>query len=408
MFTINFSISSPDSAGYSQIIATITSQKKKDYIFYTTLRIIKNDWNIEKQRPKNIYTKKHKLIYSFLNKIKIEVSALLHEYHTKKEKICTQKLKECIKKCTAIKYIHSIKKNSFLYFVNLYIESRTHLITHSTYKRYMVFLRMFRVFEGYSKKYFNVSDINIRFVNNFLLFGKMEQYSPSTLRRTINFIKTILNFIERRGIRTAVYEIALPKEIKDENSITLSVEELNKIKNTVVDDNLQTAKQWLLISCYTGQRISDFMNFSQSQITSIEGNKCLTFVQQKTGKKITLPLHKEVLDILKAIDGFPKKMNFQEYNRKIKNIVKEAGICEKVLISKREGFRKKTAQFFKYETVSSHIGRRSFATNFYGRIPTPLLMEATGHSSEKMFLKYIHVADKQKILLLNKYFNDLV
>src|SRR5690606_32189536 len=140
-------------------------------------------------------------------------------------------------------------------------------------------------------------DINIRFVNDFLLFGKMEQYSPSTLRRTINFIKTILNFIERRGIRTAVYEIALPKEIKDENSVTLSVEELNKIKNTVVDDNLQTAKQWLLISCYTGQRISDFMNFSQSQITSIEGNKCLTFIQQKTGKKITLPLHKEVLDI---------------------------------------------------------------------------------------------------------------
>lgn len=228
----------------------------------------------------------------------------------------------------------------------------------------MVFLRMFRVFEGYSKKYFNVSDINIRFVNDFLLFGKMEQYSSSTLRRTINFIKTILNFIERRGIRTAVYEIALPKEIKDENSVTLSVEELNKIKNTVVDNNLQTAKQWLLISCYTGQRISDFMNFSQSQITSIEGNKCLTFIQQKTGKKITLPLHKEVLDILKAIDGFPKKMNFQEYNRKIKNIVKEAGICEKVHISKREGFRKTTAQFFKYETVSSHIGRRSFATNF--------------------------------------------
>ncbi|WLD23604.1 tyrosine-type recombinase/integrase [Flavobacterium dauae] len=266
---------------------------------------------------------------------------------------------------------------------------------------------MFRVFEGYSKKYFNVSDINIHFVNEFMLFGKMEQYSPSTLRRTINFIKTILNFIERRGIRTAVYEIALPKEIKDENSVTLSIEELNKIKNTVVDNYVQTAKQWLLISCYTVQRISDFMNFSQSQITSIEGNKCLTF-QQKTGKKITLPLHKEVLDILKAIDGFPKKMNFQEYNKKIKNIVKQAGICEKILISKRKGFRKTTAQFFKYETVSSHIGRRSFATNFYGKIPTPLLMEATGHSSEKMFLKYIHIADKQKILLLNQYFNELV
>src|SRR5690606_41317554 len=78
---------------------------------------------------------------------------------------------------------------------------------------------------------------------------------------------------------------------------TQYVKELINMYNTVVEDYLQNAKQWLLISCYIGQRISDFMNFSQSQITSIEGNKCLTFIQQKTGKKITLPLHKEVLDI---------------------------------------------------------------------------------------------------------------
>ena len=30
-----------------------------------------------------------------------------------------------------------------------------------------------------------------------------------------------------------------------------------------------------------------------------------------------------------------------------------------------------------------------FATNYYGHVPTPFLMEITGHSREKDFLNYI-------------------
>lgn len=33
--------------------------------------------------------------------------------------------------------------------------------------------------------------------------------------------------------------------------------------------------------------------------------------------------------------------------------------------------------------------RRSFATNHFGKVPTPLLMEITGHTKETTFLSYI-------------------
>ena len=33
--------------------------------------------------------------------------------------------------------------------------------------------------------------------------------------------------------------------------------------------------------------------------------------------------------------------------------------------------------------------RRSFASNYYGKIETPLLMNITGHSKESAFLTYI-------------------
>lgn len=44
----------------------------------------------------------------------------------------------------------------------------------------------------------------------------------------------------------------------------------------------------------------------------------------------------------------------------------------------------------KYNFITSHCFRRSFATNFYGKVPTPILMGITGHSEERVFLKYIN------------------
>nr|WP_305050430.1 hypothetical protein [Elizabethkingia bruuniana] len=61
----------------------------------------------------------------------------------------------------------------------------------------------------------------------------------------------------------------------------------------------------------------------------------------------------------------------------------------------------------KWETITSHIGRRSFATNFYGKIPTPLLLHATGHSTEQVFLNYINDFDNDRITSLGDYFDKL-
>lgn len=43
---------------------------------------------------------------------------------------------------------------------------------------------------------------------------------------------------------------------------------------------------------------------------------------------------------------------------------------------------------FKQERLSHNL-RRSFATIFFGKIPTHILMNMTGHSDEKTFMSYI-------------------
>ena len=63
-----------------------------------------------------------------------------------------------------------------------------------------------------------------------------------------------------------------------------------------------------------------------------------------------------------------------------------------------------TKDYPKHLLVSSHIGRRSFATNNYGKIPTSFLMYITGHTTEAMFLTYIGKSNKDIAMELTNYF----
>jgi hypothetical protein len=132
----------------------------------------------------------------------------------------------------------------------------------------------------------------------------------------------------------------------------------------------------------------------------------IDFEQKKTGKLMELPLHPKILQILNKNNGnFPYKLSDQRYNDHIKDVCKEANITHEVRGSKmnKETYRKESGLYPKYELVSSHIGRRSFATNNYGKIPTAYLISITGHSSEAMFLEYIGKAQNEQAKGIVKY-----
>jgi integrase len=54
-----------------------------------------------------------------------------------------------------------------------------------------------------------------------------------------------------------------------------------------------------------------------------------------------------------------------------------------------------TRKYPKYELVSSHVCRRSFATKLYRKIDTLTIMKITGHKTEKQFLEYIKITPKE-------------
>jgi integrase len=301
--------------------------------------------------------------------------------------------------------------NKLISFIDYYNDIKAKDIKSGTLKRNKATRNLIYKFQTESKSIFLIKDIDSNFTLKFEQYCLGKRYSINYIARAVTFLKTIcfnarLNDIE---ISSKVDLIKTTKAEKVEK-IYLTIDELTIIENITFDtESLNNAKDWLLISCETGQRVSDFMNFTKDKIRLENKKALIEFTQVKTNKKMTVPLSKRVISILKKRGGnFPYAISDQRYNEYIKDVCRIAKINQKIkgskAITKDKITRKESGTFEKWELVSSHIGRRSFATNNYGKIPTSLLIGATGHSTEQMFLEYIGKTDTQKALQLAEYF----
>ena len=289
-----------------------------------------------------------------------------------------------------------------------YIDAKRTEVTESTIKKCNVIKQLLTRYQSHYKKNLLLTDIDTNFKTHFENYCLSNGYAPNTIARTIRFIKTICKHAKSNGLETSYQLDSIKVKYHKIESIYLTVNELETIEKTRgLVEHLDNARDWLLISCYTGQRVSDFMRFTKEMIR-FEKNKegvlkpLIEFTQKKTGKEMTVPLSQKVMDILSKRNGeFPRAISDQKYNDYIKIVCREAKITQKVngsVISETEPesgiYRKETGVFEKCDLVTSHIGRRSFATNNYGIIPTSFLIYVTGHSTEAMFLNYIGKSNK--------------
>lgn len=127
---------------------------------------------------------------------------------------------------------------------------------------------------------------------------------------------------------------------------------------------------------------------------------------------VAIPLLPKAIEIIE--NGMPYPIALQNFNDYIKEICEAAGLDEiikgaKYLETKKKSINKpKTPGFYpKYELIGSHVCRRSFSSNLYGKIPTPILINITGHGTEKMFLKYIGRTSYDNAHQMMEYFGKL-
>ena len=374
----------------------------------TELIINSNDWSTDTKFPKqnnpenkNLSRQLRELSNYILNEYNIDfTNGIIFDNFWLKEKI--GKFFNRIE----VKTDDSIFLNYLQNFTDF--KRSTASYTDCTLRKYNNLKDRFTQYQKKKKKTFLLQDVGAKTLIDFKNYLISDcDLMETTAVRFIKNLKTVLFDAEQNG-KTIHYQIRgfSTGTTNTEYKVFLSFDEIEKIKEIqTINTDWNIAKDWLVLGCYLGQRASDLLRMTKRMIytkTDSEGNsfRFLEIKQQKTGEKVVIPLHDEVETILNKYNGdFPPTFanNFDSnavlFNRHIKKVCELAGIHEMIKgkVYNEDKKKNEIVETEKCNLVSSHVCRRSFATNFYGNklFTTPQLMSITGHKTESMFLNYI-------------------
>ena len=130
---------------------------------------------------------------------------------------------------------------------------------------------------------------------------------------------------------------------------------------------------------------------------------------RKTGERLNTLLLPDTKTLLKKYNYQLPKISNTNYNLYLKEIGKLAGINDTIIHNTYRAGKSISIKKKKYELISSHTSRRSFATNMYHRkISSFMIMAITGHKKESTFLKYIRITNEEAVKIITMSYKKKV
>ena len=282
------------------------------------------------------------------------------------------------------------------------------VLTKNTLKSFPTTVVRIKEFaKSIKKEDIRFDDINQQFYDKFVVYLQDRKFAQNTVGKHIKILKTIMNEALRQGHHTTGHYNDFRVYQEEVDSVYLNESELQMLKDAdfAKKTYLDHVRDWFLLLSWTGSRFSDLGKVAAADIK----DGFITFRQQKTGTKVVIPVHPVAMDIFKKYDfKLPNVISNQNFNVFIKEACKAAGITSSETMTRTEGGKPVTTVFEKWQHVTSHTGRRCFATNMYKRgLPTLAIMSITGHKTEKSFLKYIKVKPHEHAELMAKAWENM-
>ncbi len=417
MATVNLLVRSTKNP--ANINIRFSNGRNMDFFVPTNVFINPLNWDKERQQIKKVIEVKNRdVLNSKLLKLKIHI---LDEFNTDftsgeiiDSKWLSLKIAEFFNRPAGEDKKINLEQN--IYYsayadnwvkekANLWKTAKNKYLDQRAIHQYESFLKIFVSFEKSKKENIKLKDIDNDLINDFITFmEEVENYEQSTVKRHVGRLRFFLNRAESDGltINKKFKERVFVTEKEEVTEPYLTEEEIEKIFNYdfSYDWKLDHARDNFIIGLWTGLRVSDFNN--KLDITNIK-NDFINIKTTKTGKWTTIPLHPMVKAILnKRFGNLPHKEHDNTFNKRIKTICKKVGINTvihgKVFDVKTK--RNKIGFYYKYLLVSSHICRRSFATNLYGLVPNEVIQNVGAWKTEEMMLHYIKKTKREHAEIL--------
>lgn len=220
--------------------------------------------------------------------------------------------------------------------------------------------------------------------------------------KTLNDLRQFMERARRKGLHLNTGYQGQGWQVRplkaEGEKVALIRSELEVLASMPLKGHLKKVRNLLLIGAGTGQRFSDFSRLKPEQFyKTTKGMPLLSVISQKTATpaKISLNIFTWLIPVLGEHEYQSPQMSMQKFNDGLKVLCKKSWIDDEVLVVEQYMGRKpKLVKRFvpKYKLVTSHICRRSFATNLY-RMGYALaqIMPMTGHATEAQLRLYIGI-----------------
>lgn len=349
---------------------------------------------------------------------------------------------------TAKKNINASK--GLLHYVDKYIDYRREQGTpRGTLKEFITVKNRLTAYEE-KHEFLEFGSINLTFADNLIKFLINKEYHPNTVKKTIEILKTILNYYYERKeelnleltdkfksksfgqvkeynsdpIPLNEIEVELVNNLNLDQEKELELQELEKqIKKEKVEKHkiefykknidlkfktLEKTKKSALLQLSTGLRVSDLFRITpanvQGQMIVMKPTKTLNTKENNT---IYIPLNSISKKILTEIKFNSSKLKTagNNYNTNLKELLKLAGIDTEIEIYEHKGKTVKAKTVKKYEAITSHNLRDTFISIAIKKnVPIPVILKATGQSSYEVMKKYIRLENTDMVNYMSTLF----
>ena len=249
----------------------------------------------------------------------------------------------------------------------------------------------------------STENMNDRLLDEFVDYMRREGLMKSTIFCIISRVKTILRRMQADNVHVNRSCFDFSVENEQGNAIYLTTEEVKQIASLQIKKKeISVIRDVFVVGCLTGMRYGDYIELTSSNIV----NNTIVRRTKKTNETVVIPIHPIVRDILSKRGGeFPRYKGSQtNFNRRIKNVCKRAGVKGEVLVERTVGTKILRKRVKRYTLVGSHTARRSFATNLYlSGVSAGRIMLLTGHKTEEAFFRYIRIGKEENAKILSEH-----
>lgn len=346
-------------------------------------------------KEKYVFTKAnpyHKTLNARLNLIKSKVELLIREAEVTDDSLLEFRAK--VIKAINVSAPEKVEKKKEALFLPYFMKWALQETTKYKYNRCKKYTYNI-LLEYFGQKQPTFDDINYTFCEDFIEWMSEKDLCANTRGSHIKYIKAAMNEAYKNKLHTNEDFRTFRKETEQVDAVYLTNDEVTKVAELPLCGSHALVRDIFILGCHTGMRFSDYSRLSSEDIS----DGVIHMITQKCKTPVDIPAHPRVVEILNKYGGVMPKISGQKFNAYIKDVCKEAGLKESVLVRKGG----KHVRHEKWELISSHTARRTGLTNMYkAGISTYRCMMISGHKTEQVFLTYLRITQEENAQFLKE------